>query len=210
MGYGDSALIKTKTGLSYTDLGLANDAAFDTLIDDINTQTSSMVDRYCDRDFLKHTDDTMVFDGNNRIRIRKLGYPVISITSVKIDGVLLAASEYRIKSHPLHPTENAGILEKRWSVWPNGWENIEVVYTWGFDTPPEVVSMVVEIVAVQEIKDLAARYKGKGAESMSMDGFSVSFDMGGEKLISSGIGVANAAYATILARLDSFKIVSGA
>lgn len=180
--YADPTTVKQRSGVDAADLGLTS-TKFDALISTLNGQASEAIDDYCRRDFELHdgggTGVTDAIDGNGRESIRLPGYPVRSIDSVVLgesQTTTLDASDYRVKSAPAQPDENAGILERRRAIWPDGWENVEVTYTWGYSSPPGPVERIADDLVVAALQAAAKSEKVQGASSMSLDGFSVSFD----------------------------------
>lgn len=174
MGYGDAARIKTRSGVSYSDLALSDEAALTTLIGDLNDQASETVDDYCGRDFQQHgtveTPVTVKLDGNGREKIRLPGFPIISVSSVTLDGeVLTEGTDYDV-------LVASGILERvDFGVWRRGKRNLEVNYVYGHATPPASIVGVVEDLVAGALTHAARNRAVKGASSMSMDGFSVAY-----------------------------------
>jgi len=176
VSYGDPASIKTRSGLTYEDLDLSSDAEFDALIIKANAFATDTVNRYCDRDFDKHTESGYKMDGSGLNTLALPGYPVITITSLKISGTLIDPSEYRVKPNPVGPgDENSGIIERKYNIWYMDWENIEIAYIFGYDPIPELVIDVTEVIAYKLLQDIKQNLDSKGVSSYSMDGFSVSF-----------------------------------
>lgn len=185
MAYGDPTVIKQTSGISANDLGnVSNASELDTLISNLNDRAKSLIDEYTGRDFEYHQNETATLDGNGRreISLRRnatengLFFPIISIAEVRQNGSALASDNYRIKPQPNSlPNRNAGILERRRAIWPEGWENIEIDLDWGFQSPPEEVKSITESLVVDQLLNAAQAEKSNGAESVSMDGFSVSF-----------------------------------
>lgn len=179
--YADATTVKQRSGVDAGDLGLT-DSEFDALIAELNDQASDTIEEYCRRDFEHHADDSIEIDGNGRDAIRLPGYPVESIASVAVgeeSPTTLDADEYRVRDNPAHPGENAGVLERRKAVWPEGWENVQVEYTWGYSTTPASIERVADDLVIEALQAAAKDAKGKGATSLSLDGFSVSFPEGG-------------------------------
>lgn len=172
--YGDATTIRRRCGLTYEDLGLADDSTLTALIVSLNERASAAVEHECRRDFIQHANVTEKYDGTNRDTMRLRGWPVISITSVTVNGVLQAADTYRVL-----PSDggmpNAGILQRKNHVWPKSWEGTSIVYSWGFADPPLGVRQVVEDIVIRALQNAAAAFKGKAASSVSLDGFSVTF-----------------------------------
>jgi len=182
--YADATTVKHRSGVDAGDLGLT-DNEFDALIADLNDQASSTIEAYCQRDFEQHADDTVALDGNGRDAIRLPGYPVTSIASVAVgenNPTTLDSSEYRVRDSAAFPGDNGGVLERKHAVWPEGWENVDVTYTWGYASPPGAVERVADDLVIEALQAGAKDAKGKGATSLSLDGFSVSFPEGGLRM----------------------------
>lgn len=185
--YADTTVVKERSSVGVKDLALTDrdgdgqpdEDDLDSLIDDLNERASSTIDAYCNRDFEDHAGFVETLDGNGRGSIRLTGYPVRSVSTVKVGGSTLSSDEYRVKSDsPAWVGENGGILERKGAAWPDGWENLEVTYDWGYTTPPPEIQQVASELVVEALRSAAANDKGAGggAQSYSMDGFSVSFD----------------------------------
>jgi hypothetical protein len=185
MGYADPDVVKQTSGITANDLSNVSRATeLDTLITALNDRAKSRIDEFCGRDFESHLGETVKVDGNGRteLSLRRhaagegLYQPIISLTSVKLHNSTLDASDYRIKPQPNSlPNRNAGIIERKHARWPEGWENIEVTLDWGFSSPPDEVKSVAESMVKEALLDAAQADKSSGAESVSMDGYSVSF-----------------------------------
>jgi len=167
--YGDATRISTRSGITYADLGLADEAALTSLAADLNEQASDIVDTYCERDFALHEAVTERLDGNGRERIRLAGHPLVSVTSVTLGSMLLDSASYEVRP-------GAGILERiDRGVWPAGRRNLTVVYSYGYATPPGAIAGVVEDLVAGALTHAARNRATKGASSMSMDGYSVAY-----------------------------------
>jgi len=185
MSYGDSTVIKQRSGIEASDIGnVSNSSELDTLISNLNDRAKSLIDEHCQRDFDEHTGETVKADGNGRNELSLpqyaagdgLYYPIINLSSVSLNGNALDASDYRIKPQPnALSNRNAGVIERKNARWPEGWENIEVTLDWGYSNPPEEVKSIAESLVVDQLLDAAQAEQGSGATSISMDGFSVSF-----------------------------------
>jgi hypothetical protein len=180
--YADEAIVKQRAGVGYADLGFADQAEFDDFVHAMNLRASAVIDEATNRDFVLHVDAVDKYDGTDDAFLDLRGYPVISIASVKEDGVALATTEYRLK--PGQVGQGAlGILERRpgatWNAWPKNtsdWERYEVTYTWGYQEPPHAIRHVAENLVVRGLQGAAAGAEAPGATSYSMDGFAVSYD----------------------------------
>jgi len=174
-GYGGAAQVKILSGITYTDLGLTGDTALDEYIDDLNAQASEIVDDYCGRDFGLHgTPEAPVrvrLDGTGRNTIGLPGYPVISVVSVTLDGTpLTEGKEFDVIS-------TSGILERiDHGIWRRGNRNITVEYIYGYTTPPNAVKRIVEGMVSAALRETKRYREVGGVSSISMDGYSVSYD----------------------------------
>jgi len=168
--YGDVTRISTRSGITYADLGLADEAALTSLAADLIEQASETVDLYCGRDFALHEDVAERYDGPGRRRLRLRGWPIVSVASVAVDGTALTGDvEYEVDAGP-------GILERvDGAVWPPGRRNVSIVYTYGYATPPGAIAGVVEDLVAGALTHAARNRAVKGASSMSMDGYSVAY-----------------------------------
>jgi len=167
--YGDVTRTLTRSGITYADLGLADEAALASLVADLNEQASETIDLYCGRDFGLHEAVTEKHDGNGRERIRLRGWPVVSVASVAVGGGSLTEDlEYEVDA--------AGILERvDGATWPVGRRNVSVTYSYGYATPPGAIAGVVEDLVAGALTHAARNRAVKGASSMSMDGYSVAY-----------------------------------
>jgi len=184
--YGTTSVIKDKWGGTYDDIGLSTSSDLDTLIDAINEEASDLVDRYCRRDFAYHSGVTEHYDGTGRKTFATQGYPIVDISGLTYNNNELsgAGEDYRIKKATTIGSDsvsgatpsNAGILEKYAGVWREGWENIEITYTYGFENPPPQIRGLVEDMVVNVLQRIQQSYESEGVQSVSMDGFSVSYE----------------------------------
>lgn len=186
MGYAETEVVKQTSGVSPNDLSnVSNSTELDSLIANLNDRAKSRIDEYCGRDFEEYSGETVKVDGNGReeLSLRRhaagegLFQPILSLSEVKLGDKTLDASDYRIKTQPNSlPDRNAGIIErKRNARWPEGWENIEVTLDWGFTDPPDEVKSIAENMITEALLNAAQSSKSSGAESVSMDGYSVTF-----------------------------------
>jgi hypothetical protein len=186
--YGDASLIKQKSGVSANDLEeVSNQTDLDAMILDLNQRASEAVERFCNRDFKDHPDETVEIDGNDRVNdsgngeLKLPGQPVRSISSIEINGSAIDSSEYRLKEPTAYDTDtpmNAGIVKRKNTPFPEGWENVKVTFTWGFQTPPAGVQHVVEGLVVDALRAASRNASAETAESVSMDGFSITYFTG--------------------------------
>lgn len=189
--YADPTIIKETSGVSPSDLplepgdGESEEERFDALLSELNERASSLIDGFCQRDFALHENETVVLDGNRRrtIRLSQANpaegsdsgpfYPVVSINRIELGGSELNSDQYRVNRNA--SGSNSGILERRAGRWPSGWENIEVTLDWGFEEPPGEIRSVAEDLVTDALLSAKQNETYSGANSISMDGFSVSF-----------------------------------
>jgi len=185
MTYADSDVVKQRSGVAASDIAnVSSTSEFNDLIDSLNDRAKSLIDEHCQRDFEEHADETTKVDGNGRRELSLpqyasgdgLYYPIISISSLKLNDNAVDASDYRIKpqANALN-NRNAGIIERKAGRWPEGWENIEVTLTWGYSNPPPEIKSIAEQLIIDQLLNASQNDSSDGAESISMDGFSVSF-----------------------------------
>lgn len=175
--YANATLIGQRSGITYTDLGLADQAALDAFILSLNQRASAAIEDFCKRDFTQHIGAVESYDGTDDRFLDLRGWPILSITSVLDSGVaLVAGTDYRQKPSTAGG-EAPGILEKPdGDVWARDWDRYTVTYTWGYASPPLDVQRVAEDVVVRMLQAAKADREAAGASSLSMDGFSVSYD----------------------------------
>lgn len=175
MGYGDTARIKHLANVTYSDLGLADEETLEMFISDLNDQASEIVDDYCGRDFGLHGTETAPvvakLNGNGRRTIRLPGFPVVSVVSVSVDGTILTeGKEYDV-------ILESGILERiDRGIWMPGRRNIVVKYVYGYESPPKSIARIVEGMVVAALVATKKRVSVGAVSSISMDGYSVSYD----------------------------------
>lgn len=101
------------------------------------TDATAVIKAYCNQEIVKVVDDVEVFDGGYGYKLYLSQLPVISITSVAVDGVVLADGvDYKAN-------RKKGIIYRlQGQLWPDGVENIEVTYTHGYESVPDVVRVV--------------------------------------------------------------------
>jgi uncharacterized phiE125 gp8 family phage protein len=100
----------------------------DTLLEALINASSSAIENYCKRSLVEQT-FIEEYDGNGMKYLQLNQYPVNSITSVTVDGVVLDPSEYKVK-------KKTGTLIRVDSIWPEGDLNIAVEFTAGYNPIP--------------------------------------------------------------------------
>lgn len=188
MAYGDTAVIKTRTGGSPEAFGFEDETnpeqALDDFITELQERASDEVDRYCGMRFDETTQTTDHIPSTGRQHISTRNDPVREIHSLKEGGRPLEEDDdYRLEPVRGMPEENIGRLKRidsgtrvRDRRWRPGVE-IEVTYDWGYteETRPKVVDQVVEDMVVTVLNAALRERRADGVESESMDGFSVQY-----------------------------------
>jgi hypothetical protein len=180
--YGDVEMIKERSGIAASDLSNISDSTdLDDLIQSLNERASNAIERWCNRGFEHHTGETAVLDGNGKRdkdghgRIRVDGWPIDNISDIRIDGDSLDSSDYRIVTLDGQPDTNVGVIQRKNSPFPEGWGNVEVDYDWGYQNTPPAVQAVAEDLVIDELRTTKGDDRGLGAQSVSMDGYSVTY-----------------------------------
>lgn len=165
MSYGLVQNVITKAQVGSEDIGFGTEAEFENFVEDLLESATEEINMYLGRDLSGGT-QTVQVDGNGRDTVKLPDYPVESIDTVVVDGTPVDSSEYRAQS--------SGILERRQGRWVDGWENIEVSYTYASNRG--VQDEVAEEMAKDALVAADTESKAAGTESVSMDGYSASFD----------------------------------
>lgn len=175
--YADVQVVLKRCGVTAADAGLADDDALKILIGDLNDRASAAIEDYCRRDFIEHANQVEKYDGTDDAFLDLRGWPIISITSVTADGVaLVAGTDYRQRPGRAGG-EAPGILEKpAGQTWAKNWDRYVVTYSWGYASPPLDVKRIAEDVVVRGLQAIKHAREATGASSVSMDGFSTTYD----------------------------------
>lgn len=147
------------------------------LLTRIIERVTSRFERFCDRQFADRaysylTDpDNAKLDGLNNPNQRQIialrQYPIISVTTVRINEVAYTESTSIYNSGWFIYSKEAGLLGLRGYEWLQGAQNIELVYTAGYATIPEDLQEAC-------IKQVLWHYKqGKGAHLLGVSGKSL-------------------------------------
>ena len=177
-------------------------SAYDTIIGVIVSGVSTEIRRWCGRNETNGFESmsrTERYDGNNEQTINLMEWPVTSVTSVKVyanDGTYetLDSTTYRCDqtggvlsrvdpTKARYPVTAFGTVQATFSVqpwFPDGFDNIEVVYTGGYATIPDDLKM-----AAFRLADMhyAARGRNLGIASESLGQYSYS-NFGDDELTS--------------------------
>lgn len=170
---GSAESVITKSGVKHEDLNLDNTIQLNQFIEQALKEATHIVKSYTRRDFELHN-ETEILDGSNRSTLMLKGAPIVNIDQILINDNTLKTEEYRIKRSEMIG-ENSGVIEHR-GIWPPGWNNIKVEYSWGYEQPPNDIVSVVEGIATDLVLKALKDYKQSGADSLTMDGFTATFN----------------------------------
>lgn len=186
--YGSVDQVIARTAATPETLGFEDAADPDQELRDFVTtnlkEASSAIERYCNRTFGLVQGEEETRHGNNSATIQLDNYPVVSLQTVEEDGNTLTEGEdYRLKGRGNFADENSGILKRlddgdasrtyRW----DDYHRYRFVYDWGYaagEWPPVLDSVANELV-INRLNEAAAERAAGGLESVSMDGYSVSY-----------------------------------
>ena len=167
MALNANALTDLATAKSYLKAG--TDTANDAIIELFINASSEYLERECDRVF-KAQAFTEIRSGRKQNLLMLKQWPVNTISSLHIDGTsvfgagsLIPASEYQIAD------DNNSILLLN-QVFPNGFNNVKVVYNAGFSTyPADLVHACLWLVSyyrnLRDGQDIGRPRKSKGDEN---------------------------------------------
>lgn len=130
----------------------------DAQIQRLVTAVSVGIQNWLNRD-LKAVARTEAYDGTGSDLLLLRQVPVVSVARVLVDGQELPAAAYRFT--PISLVRLGG-----W--WPNGWGNVVITYTAGYDTiPGDVEQACLELAALRwkERDRIGLASKGFGQET---------------------------------------------
>ncbi|WP_435075960.1 hypothetical protein [Halococcus sp. AFM35] len=143
-------------GLSTTaDVNSDGVSDWQNFLESLQTKAKGRIDDYCRRDFEDHPNDTVVLDGGGK-GVLYLPDPIRDVSEVRIDGDHVDADDYHAKlSGALIYTAGASSPSRghygnedgpytrsrtrRDGRWPDGYGNVAVDLTHGYERPPEAV-----------------------------------------------------------------------
>ena len=150
-------------------------------------EATAVIKNYCNQEIEQVSDETILLDGTGSTKLFLPELPVVSITSVEVDGVLLDPNYYAL-------AEN-GVLWRKYSTWTLGACNIKIVYTHGYTSIPEDVRGVCYRSAARLFQ---AQLKAKrqdfmsGLQSVSVGDWSETYENAGGSAGESDKGVSAA------------------
>ncbi len=120
-------------------LGITS-GTYDTFLTEQLNLISDTVEAYCRRIFSQGSYTQLWYNDHDgeKANLKKMlpfHFPLITVTSLKIDGVLLDTDEYRIHK----PTGEIKVIAP-----PADWDEVELIYSAGFATIPTPIDAVVK------------------------------------------------------------------
>lgn len=174
--YGSIEQVKTRTGVTSDDLGKSSESEVDSFIENLLKRSSSEINSYCRRKFFLKNDVEIVREGNGRSEMSLGYYPLVAVKDIQVDGESISA-DWRIPKIE-GTSRNSGRVSLDGSrFWKHNKYKFVIDYGFSDDTRPEVISSVAEDIAVTVINEAVAERTSRGAKSISMDGYSVSYDI---------------------------------
>ena len=140
-----------------------SDAQLQSIIEEV----SALVEGYCGRSFSSVCATTEVFDIDDvHTTFVRLSYiPVVGVSAVYDEGVLMSPEQYRV-----YP--NIGLIKTADGVeFTQGDQTVEVVYSYGYATPPADVKEVALVLCVNKI----SRFGYEGIVSERVGNYDVTF-----------------------------------
>ena len=187
--FGDVDSVIAQSGLT-TDMleGVDTQTGVEDFIKDRLRGVSEELEQFCNRQFREPVEFEEIRKGNNTDTMQLRHYPVTNIISVEAKGnELTEGDDFKLRERRNFGAaggaeQNKGILErlKRYQHWDR---NIEytITYEAGWTEPPGVIESVAEDIVIAGIREAIGSnsYAAEGASSVSMDGFSVTYDVPG-------------------------------
>jgi hypothetical protein len=113
-------------------------SADDILLASMISQISRAICTYLNRPFVWPRDVVDMFDGNGRAKIQLRHWPVVSVTSVSIDGRIVPqassefASGWTLEAGDDEPPGAMQMLMLRGGIFSRGWQNVSIAYRAGY------------------------------------------------------------------------------
>jgi hypothetical protein len=121
----------------------------DDLISGLINACSTALENFCRRSFHQTTYTNENHDGNNTRYLNLRNFPVLSVSQVQVNGVVIDPSNYVIKNESgvlarigPYPNTFTGLSMSRFNtVWNRGDYNIQVSYSAGFNPIPDDLAL---------------------------------------------------------------------
>ncbi len=119
----------------------------DIVLSGLISQISRAIAAYLNRPFIWPRDIVDVFDGNGRDRIQLRHWPVVSASSVSVNGQVVPpaatpqSAGWLVEASDLEPP--GAMQQVIWlgGVFPRGWQNVSVAYRAGYQVSGETVAV---------------------------------------------------------------------
>jgi hypothetical protein len=150
--YCTSEVVKSFSQVQYKQLGLSDDSALDTLLENyVLPAAQKIIDNYVGHNF-QNNSGTVKLDGNGKevIMIPPPYLPTLSLTSVTVDDVNVTSS---IKRYPTYLALDGGNFTETNS----DHQNVEVVLSYGYAAVPEDIGFACAEVAARQLTELVRR-----------------------------------------------------
>ncbi|WP_051957231.1 head-tail connector protein [Bacillus sp. UNC322MFChir4.1] len=122
----------------------------DSRLEDLINSCSIAIENHCKRKFKEQTYSEEEYDGNGLKYLHLQQYPVKSVDSVTVDGILLSSDQYKVK-------KSNGTLIRTNSIWPQGDINVVVTYVAGYSTIPNDLELACKHLVMSYFKaDIAS------------------------------------------------------
>jgi hypothetical protein len=168
--------------------GVDTTAGVESYIEDRLRGASEELEDFCARQFREPVEFTEERDGNGTDTMQLRHYPVTNIVSLEAKGgTLTEGDDFKLKERRNFGAaggaeQNKGILKRlgRRTKWYRNVE-YEITYEAGWTQPPGVIESVAEDMVIAGIREAIGSnaYAEEGASSLSMDGYSVTYDVPG-------------------------------
>ncbi|MGO8740066.1 head-tail connector protein [Rhodoblastus sp.] len=119
----------------------------DVVLSALISQISRAIASYVNRPFIWPRDVVDVFDGNGRDRMQLRHWPVVSVSSVSVNGLIVPpAPTPQSVGWPLEPSdlEPPGAMQQVMLLgraFPRGWQNVSIVYRAGYQVSDETIAV---------------------------------------------------------------------
>ncbi|NSW54556.1 MAG: hypothetical protein HPY44_00965 [Armatimonadetes bacterium] len=133
------------------------------------------IDAEAGRDFLLHSDEVVMCDGQGegRLMLGPLGVsPLLAVHSVVVGGRKLSTEEYVV----YYPE---AVIRLRSGEFPEGLANVEVTADWGYNGAPQEIRMAQARLVAAQILSECAGDRGS-VERLQIGDYAVDYGSGGE------------------------------
>jgi hypothetical protein len=183
--FGDPDSVIAQSGLEPGMLeGVDSASEVTSFIEDRLRGASNEIEEFCNRTFREPVEYTETREGNNSAKLQLRHYPVTEVVAIDARGESLSADDVSIVQRRGFQGRNTGILKRDPGRRPDSnvfrsRRQYEITYMAGWESPPGVIGSVVEDMVIAGIREAIGsnQYAEKGASSISMDGFSITYNV---------------------------------